>query len=78
MAVLRLLDQMIELLQLELATEAEDVLSSLEDEGDSNPDDPLSLSDSNSPCLDILLSENIPAHILAASRMPVSDCSPKT
>ena len=74
-AVVNLLDQMIALLQMELATEAEDVLNSLEDEGDSNPDDPLSLSDSNSPCLDILLSENIPAHILAASRMPVSDCS---
>ncbi len=27
---------------------------------------------SNTPCLDILLSENILAHILAASRMPVS------
>ena len=26
----------------------------------------------NTPCLDILLSENILAHILAASRMPVS------
>ncbi len=72
MAVVNLLDQMIALLQMELATEAEDVLNSLEDEGDSNTDDPLSLSDSNSPCLDILLSENIPAHILAASRMPVS------
>ena len=63
---------MIALLQMELATEAEDVLNSLEDEADSNQGDPLSLTDSNSPCLDILLSENIPAHILAASRMPVS------
>ena len=27
---------------------------------------------SSTPCLDILLSENILAHILAASRMPVS------
>ena len=65
--------QMIALLQMELATEAEDVLNSLEDEADSNHGDPLSLTDSNSPCLDILLSENIPAHILAASRMPVRD-----
>jgi hypothetical protein len=64
---------MIALLQMELSTEAEDVLSSLEaDEADSHPEsDPLSLTESNSPCLDILLSENIPAHILAASRMPV-------
>ena len=65
---------MIALLQMELSTEAEDVLSSLEAEADSaeSEGDPLSLTESNTPCLDILLSENIPAHILAASRMPVS------
>lgn len=69
-AVINLLDQMIALLQMELSTEAEDVLSI--DEGDSINEDPLaSLSDSSSPCLDILLSENIPAHILAAARMPL-------
>ena len=70
---------MIALLQMELSTEAEDALTSMDNENEDNIDteaDPLSLSESSTPCLDILLSENIPAHILAASRMPVSSLFP--
>jgi hypothetical protein len=72
-AVLNLLDQLTTLISMELSALAEDLeFASL----GSNKYDSLGGSEPSSlgsnPCLDILLSENILAHILAASRMPIS------
>lgn len=76
-AVLNLLDQMTSLLQLEL--EAEEALARGEEGEESGSAglhldrDPLdSLREPLLPCLDLLMSENILSHILATSRMPVS------
>lgn len=68
-AVLNLLDQMTTLLHMELSVVDDDALEfgRLDSGGDSS--EPVSLG--VTPCLDILLSENVLAHVLAASRMPI-------
>jgi len=85
-AVLNLLDQMTSLLQMELEAENEAMSSNVSnqchtsfplgpnDSGDtespSSSSGPSSLS--TTPCVDLLLSENVLSHTLAASRMPVA------
>ena len=74
-AVINLLNQMTALLSLELAALAveESDLPSLS--SNQNYDSLLGSEPSSlgiNPCLDILLSENILSHVLAASRMPIS------
>ena len=73
-AVINLLNQMTALLALELATLSDE--SDLPSLGSSNQYDSLLGSEPSSlginPCLDILLTENILSHVLAASRMPIS------
>ena len=72
-AVINLLNQMTALLALELAALSSDEsdLPSLGGQYDSLlGSEPSSLG--VNPCLDILLSENILSHVLAASRMPIS------
>jgi hypothetical protein len=73
-AVINLLNQMTALLALELAALSEE--SDLPSLGSSNQYDSLLGSEPSSlginPCLDILLTENILSHVLAASRMPIS------
>ena len=77
---INLLDQMTTLLQIELEKEITNgikkKLSMVENDDDAKEEDkennPLENENaSKSPCLDHLLAENIPAHILATSRMPV-------
>ena len=71
-AVINLLNQMTALLAMELsALSDESDLPSLNDQYDSLlSSEPSSLG--INPCLDILLSENILSHVLAASRMPIT------
>jgi len=73
-AVINLLNQMTALLALELAALSDE--SDLPSLGSSNQYDSLLGSEPSSlginPCLDILLTENILSHVLAASRMPIS------
>ena len=71
-AVINLLNQMTALLAMELsALTDESDLPSLNDQYDSLlSSEPSSLG--INPCLDILLSENILSHVLAASRMPIT------
>ena len=73
-AVINLLNQMTALLALELAALSEE--SDLPSLGSSNQYDSLLGSEPSSlgihPCLDILLTENILSHVLAPSRMPIS------
>eukprot|EP00095_Tigriopus_kingsejongensis_P002016 maker-scaffold419_size176504-snap-gene-0.35 protein:Tk02016 transcript:maker-scaffold419_size176504-snap-gene-0.35-mRNA-1 annotation:"upf0518 protein gk23746-like isoform x4" len=84
-AVLNLLDQLTRLLELELseACEASEALSPGSSPAGSRESTPLSSlgslgspldgRDGARPCLDLLLSENVLAHILATSRMPIED-----
>ena len=71
-AIINLLNQMTALLAMELsALTDESELPSLNDQYDSLlSSEPSSLG--INPCLDILLSENILSHVLAASRMPIT------
>ena len=71
-AVINLLNQMTALLAMELSALTDEAdLPSLNDQYDSLlSSEPSSLG--INPCLDILLSENILSHVLAASRMPIT------
>ncbi len=71
MAVQNLLDQMTALISMELSALEQDlVFDSLTQPDSLGGSEPSSLG--TNPCLDILLSENILSHVLAASRMPIS------
>lgn len=74
MAVVNLLAQMTSLLQSEL--EGQDSLPDenavLNHGSSSDPLDSMMARESKTPCLDLLLSDNILSHVLATSRMPVS------
>ena len=80
-AVLNLLEQMTRLLDLEVTDNSnpDNSNDSNNEPASSSSDDltpltslsPMCGRDLNMPCLDILLSENVLAHVLATSRMPI-------
>ncbi len=81
-AVLNLLDQMTSLLDLEMEADkrlrdeegdaaAADAATEASESNGAPTLDSLPIVDRRLPCLDLLLSENIPSHVLATSRMPV-------
>ena len=68
---MNLLDQMTTLISMELSALEQDlVFDSLTKSDSLGGSEPSSLG--TNPCLDILLSENVLTHVLAASRMPIS------